>query len=112
MPMTEPERLEYLIKTLEGGNAKAFGIKIGCSESSVSRMRSGKYGIKKKINDILFAYPAVNREWIESGEGYPGDLTIDLVKQHYESKISKTDRIIDNLMKRIDDLEKKLEANQ
>ena len=103
--MTESERIDFLIKALEGGNARAFGKKIGASESSVSRMRSGAFSIKTKINAILSTYPAVNRYWLESGEGYPGDLTIDLVKAHYEAKIHRCETIIDHLTRRIDELE-------
>jgi hypothetical protein len=100
--MTEAERIDFLIKTLESGNAKTFGQKIGASESAMSRMRSGKYGIRKKINAILLAYPAVNRDWLETGEGYPGDLTIDLVRSYYDAKLARAEAIIDLLIKRIE----------
>ena len=103
--MTESERIDFLIKALEAGNARVFGQKIGASESSVSRMRSGKHSIKSKINAILFTYPAVSRLWLETGEGYPGDLTIDLVRAHLEAKITRCETIIDHLTRRINELE-------
>lgn len=109
--MTEPERLELLIRVLEGSNAAEFARKIGVQESAISRMRSGKYGIRKKINSIINAYPAVNREWLESGEGYPGDISIDLVKSHYEKKLKRQEQIIDHLISHIKNLENSIETN-
>ena len=50
----------------------------------------------------------MNRSWLETGEGYPGDLTVDLVKAHYEDKIKRNERVIDNLIGRIEELEKQL----
>ena len=103
--MTEPERIEFLIKSLEGGSGQKFADKVGMSSASISRIRKGDYGIRLKIDAILRAYPSVNRDWLETGEGYPGDLTIDLVKAHYERKIRQNERIIDNLIRRIEELE-------
>lgn len=103
--MTEPERLELLIRVLEGNNAAEFARKIGVQESAISRMRSGQYGIRKKINSIINAYPAVNRDWLESGEGHPGDISIDLVKSYYEKKLKRQEQIIDHLISHINSLE-------
>lgn len=107
--MTESERIEFLIKYLEGGSGQRFADRIGVSHASVSRMRNGGYGIRLKIESILHAYPAVNRRWLETGEGYPGDLTVDLVKAHYQERIEKADKVIDHLMRRIEDLENVLQ---
>lgn len=104
--MTEAERLNLLINVLEGNNAAEFARRIGVQESAMSRMRSGQYGIQKKVNAILKAYPAVNRDWLETGEGYPGDISIDIVKSYYEAKLSRAEAIIDILIKRIEIEEK------
>ncbi len=109
--MTEAERIDYLISTLEHGSGPTFAKKVGISNAAVSRMRNGDYSIRLKIDAIINAYPAVNREWLETGEGYPGNLTIDLVKAHYEKKIRQNERIIDNLIARINELEKQIETN-
>ena len=106
--MTEAERIDFLIAILEGGKAIAFANKIGVSKAQVSKMRRGICTMKHQINSIIAAYPAVNRAWLEKGEGYPGDLTVDLVKAHYESKLHRADNIIDHLTRRIDELEKRL----
>lgn len=105
--MTEAERINYLIGVLENGNGSAFAQKIGVSSPSVSKMRRGVFSIRMKIDSILKAYPSVNRKWLETGEGYPGDLTVDLVKAHYEEKIRRNEVIIDHLTRRIEELEKR-----
>ena len=102
--MSEAERIEYLIKTLESGNATEFARKIGAGKHVVTRMRKGTTGIRLRINDIIAAYPAISRDWLETGKGYPGDLTIDLVKAHYETKLKRAEAVIDNLLKQVDQL--------
>ncbi|MBQ3022903.1 MAG: hypothetical protein IJD91_06255 [Clostridia bacterium] len=107
--MTEAERIEFIIKVLESGNAAEFAKRIGVSKATAVRMRTGTVGIRLRINDILSAYPAINRTWLETGEGYPGDLTVDLVKSHYEQKLKRNEVIIDHLTRRIDELERRNE---
>lgn len=102
--MTEAERIEYLIKTLESGNAAEFGRKVGVAKPIVTRMRKGTTKIRLHINKIIEAYPAISREWLETGEGYPGDLTVDLVKANYEVRLKRAEAVIDNLLKQIDEL--------
>lgn len=106
--MTESERIEFIVQALESGNGAAFGKKIGVSPATVSKMRKGQVGFRLNKEGILAAYPNIRREWLETGEGYPGDLTVDLVRSHYEAKIAKCDMIIDHLMRRIEDLEKRI----
>lgn len=105
--MTESERIDYLIKVLAGGNAAEFAERIGTTRSIVSRIRSPKYPnrITRYVDAIIRAYPAVNREWLLTGEGYPGDLTVDLVKAHYEARLDRADMLIDYLTRRINELE-------
>lgn len=99
--MTEAQRIDYLISVLENGVGSEFAKRIGVSHAAVSKMRNGIFGISKKIDAIIKAYPSVNREWLETGEGYPGDLTIDLVKAHYERKLKRNEQIIDQLLEQL-----------
>lgn len=103
--MTESDRIEFLIKALEGGNGASFAKRIGVDPPTVSKMKKGRIGIRLHTDKILNSYPAVNRDRLESGEGYPGDLTVDLVKAHYQARINKNEMIIDHLIKRLNDLE-------
>ena len=108
--MTEAERIDYLINIFEGGNAAEFGRRIGVSKITAHKMRKGVIGFRLHVNRILEEYPAVNREWLTTGEGYPGDLTVDLVKAHYERKLQRADSIIDHLTRRLDELERQLQG--
>ncbi len=103
--MTEAQRIDYLISVLENGVGSEFAKRIGVSHAAVSKMRNGIFGISKKIDAIIKAYPSVNREWLETGEGYPGDLTIDLVKAHYERKLKRNEQVIDQLLKKLKEYE-------
>jgi hypothetical protein len=51
----------------------------------------------------------VNREWLETGEGYPGDLTIDLVKAHLEAKIRRHEMVIDQLITQLNEYRNNLQ---
>lgn len=106
--MTESERIKLLINLLEGGNASAFAERIGISKANISKMRAGAVSIRLHINSILAAYPAVNRGWLESGEGYPGDISVDLVRSYYEDKLRRNESLIDLLIERNVALEKEL----
>ena len=110
--MTEQERIELLIVNLEGGNGSRFAEKLGTTRATVSRLRNGERGIKFWVNKIVQAYPAVRREWLTTGEGYPGDLSIELVRAKYEEKIRLSERTISNLIKRIEQLEEMMEQNE
>ena len=106
--MTESERIEFLIKSLESGNNSEFARKIDCSLPNLFKMRKGTVGIRLSVAKICKAYPQVNRDWLETGDGYPGDLTIDLVKAHYQAKINRNEMIIDHLIDRIKSLEEQI----
>jgi hypothetical protein len=96
--MTESERIDFLITHLAHGKANIFAARTGMSEANVCKLKNGKIKIKHSVAKILEAYPQVNRLWLETGEGYPGDISIELVKMHYEQKIKRLESIIDKLI--------------
>ena len=108
--MTESERIDYLIEHLTSGNPAEFARMTGISRANVWKMHNGKVGIRLSVKKILAAFPEVNREWLETGEGSPGDISVSAIKEHYEAKLNQCDRIINNLLKRIESLEKELET--
>lgn len=108
--MTEAERIEFLVRHLASGNPAEFARMTGMSRSLVCRILKGEIGIRLRIETILTIFPEVNREWLTTGEGYPGDLSVSVVREHYERKIKTNERIIDNLIKRIEQLEKEIET--
>lgn len=103
--MTESERINLLIKCLAGGNAAEFARAIGTSTPVVSLMRKGSVGIRLQVDKICKAYPCVDRSWLETGEGYPGDISVEYVKAHYSAQIRRCEMIIDHLCRRINELE-------
>ena len=107
--MTEAERVKLLINLLEAGNASAFARKIGISKANISKMRAGTVSLRLHINSILAAYPAVSRAWLTSGQGYPGDISVDVVKSYYEEKLKRNESFMDMLIKRNEELEKELQ---
>lgn len=67
--MIERDRIEYLV-SLEG-SAAAFARKIGTTEASVSKLRSGVFHIGRFAVRIAEAYPSLNCRWLLTGEGEP-----------------------------------------
>jgi transcriptional regulator with XRE-family HTH domain len=109
--MTESERIEFLITHLAHGSANRFADRTGMSKANVSKIKNGEIKIKRSVSKILEAYPQVNRLWLETGEGYPGDISVDFVKSYYERKLKRQEKIIDYLISRINDLENSSETN-
>ena len=100
--LSESERLNYLIKMLEGGNAKAFADKTGIIPSTVSRIRAGKLRLNSKVDTILKAYPTVSRTWLETGEGAPGDISIQFVTEKYDALLQQKEQQIQLLLKELE----------
>lgn len=100
--MTEQERINFLIDTLEGGSSIKFAKRTGIIESSISRMRSGVLGLGKRIEPILEAYPVINREWLSTGIGHPGDLSMDLMKERLYKEIAQRDDTIRVLTRQLE----------
>ena len=44
----------------------------------------------------------MNREWLETGVGYPGDLTVELVRDRLMKVVEDRDRVIKTLAKEIE----------
>lgn len=92
--MTEGERLDFLIKQLEGGNAAEFGRKTGIVKSTICRIRSGQLRLLSKVDTIIRTYPMVERHWLETGEGYCGDLSVEVVRNQMKRIVAEKDSII------------------
>ena len=110
--MTEAERIDFLIRELANNNAATFGAKIGLSRATIAKMRKGSIGIRLNVDAILEAYPQVRKEWLTTGEGYPGDLSVDLVRAHYEAKVRRFEGIVDMLITERNRLQALLESEE
>lgn len=69
--MNEHERIDLLVKMLEGDNAKVFASKTGIPESSLCRLRRGQGRPASYYERITAAYPQVRNKWLYSGIGEP-----------------------------------------
>jgi len=69
--MKENERIDLLVKILEGDNAKAFATKTGIPPSSLCRVRKGQGKPASYFGRILDAYPDVRKGWLYTGDGEP-----------------------------------------
>lgn len=115
---TEGERMALIINALEGGNQRRFGQKVDMLPSTVSRVISGELSLRKHIDKIIRIYPEVSREWLVSGVGYPGDISLDIARTYYEKVIRDRNETIHILSKEIElqqdiirDLQKKLQKS-
>lgn len=69
--MKENERIDLLVKILEGDNAKAFATRTGIPPSSLCRVRKGQGKPASYFGRILDAYPEVRKTWLYTGDGEP-----------------------------------------
>lgn len=92
--MTEGERLDFIIRHLEGGNASEFARKTGIIKSTICRIKSGQLRLLGKADAIIRAYPMVERHWLETGEGYCGDLSVEIVRNQMKRVVAEKDSII------------------
>lgn len=94
--MTEAQRIDYLIKVLEGDNARAFADKIGVSPKTVSYLRHGKTRVGLHADRICAAYPEIRKDWLLVGRGDSG-IPQEKVLSDYESEVERLKRLVDNL---------------
>lgn len=100
--LTEEERIDLLIANLENGMAKKFAEKIGVAPSNITRLRSGEYRLDKFKDRIMAAYPQVSRTWLDTGLGYPGDLSASMIKDRLTDEIAEKDKLIGSLRRELD----------
>lgn len=100
--MTDSEILDFLIKTLEGNNATKFSAKTGITTPVICRIKKGELRLKMRYDQIMQAYPMLNREWLTTGEGYPGDLSIELVRERMQKLLAEKDKTIIALTKELE----------
>jgi len=101
--LSQVEIMEILLRTLSNGNTHDFARMLNVTPSTISRMSNGYIPLTPYYADkICTAFPQVNRDFVLSGKGYPGDLDVQLVKQRYESIISEKNALIRTLRKELE----------
>ena len=58
--------------------------------------------LSKRYDAIMAAYPMLNREFLTTGEGYPGDLSIELVRERMQTLLAEKDRVINTLTRELE----------
>jgi hypothetical protein len=69
--MSEIDRINYLIDTLAGGNARRFAEACEIRPDCLSRIRNGKGVPSFYFPRIMHGYPDVQKDWLYTGEGKP-----------------------------------------
>lgn len=98
------ERILALISYL-GISNREFEIKCGMCNGYINSMRKG-LGLPK-IENVLKAYPNVNREWLVHGEGTM--LRLDATASTEEEEIAKKTDMYKAMMEELARLKKELE---
>ena len=101
--ITEAQRAQYLIDHCCGGSAVNFAKSIGIDKTRMSKIVHGQLRLSGLFDAIIAAYPDVNPQWLRTGEGYPGDLSAELVRARYEKIIEEKDALIRTLQRVIDE---------
>lgn len=103
--MTPSERIDTLVKMLEGNNAKAFAEKTSIPTASLSRVRKGIGRPETYFGRILSAYPNVRKQWLYSGTGEPlkekkekGEVLAKI--ESLEKEVKRLAGLIEELLKR------------
>lgn len=103
--MEERERLDYLIRVLEGNNARVFAEKTGIRTDCLSRARKGINRPSSYFERVLKAYPDVSREWLYDGVGAPlvsmmekSDVLVRL--ERIEEEILRLTGLVELLLKK------------
>ena len=101
--MTEAQRAQYLITHCCGGNATDFAKSIGIEKARMSRIVHGQLRLNRLYDRIMTVYPEVNPRWLSTGEGYPGDISTELVKQRLTRIIEEKEALIRTLQRVIEE---------
>ena len=103
--MNESERLDYLIRVLEGNNARVFAERAGIRTDCLSRARKGINRPSSYFERVLKAYPDVSREWLYDGVGAPFVSMVEksevLVRvERIEKEILRLTRLVELLLEK------------
>ena len=109
----QAERLDIIIRKCAGGRARNLALATGIIDSTISKMCSGVKRLTPYYADkICAAYPALNRDFVESGVGLPGEIDIEYTRAKYLSIIAEKDRQIRLLEKQLEIMQKILEEKK
>ena len=103
--MPRPTKLRpqdaYIMKTIVdegcGGNISMFAAALNINRTSISSVIAGKYSLAPYLDKIRKVFPGVSEKFLETGEGYPGDLSARQVREKLEAVIKEKEAQIARL---------------
>lgn len=103
--MSRPTKLRpqdaYIMKTIVdegcGGNISMFAAALNINRTSISSVIAGTYSLAPYLDKIRKVFPGVSEKFLETGEGYPGDLSARQVRENLEAVIKEKEAQIARL---------------
>lgn len=103
--MSRPTKLRpqdaYIMKTIVdegcGGNISMFAAALNINRTSISSVIAGKYSLAPYLDKIRKVFPGVSEKFLDTGEGYPGDLSARQVRESLEAVIKEKEAQIARL---------------
>lgn len=103
--MSRPTKLRpqdaYIMKTIVdegcGGNISMFAAALNINRTSISSVIAGKYSLAPYLDKIRKVFPGVSEKFLDTGEGYPGDLSARQVRENLEAVIKEKEAQIARL---------------
>lgn len=92
-----------------GGSTKLASLLLGSFSSSISAIMSGKYALAPQLGKIRKAFPLISEDFLETGEGDPGCLSIMQMKDKYDAIIAEKDDTIARLVNEMETQRKVIE---
>ncbi len=80
-----------------GGNISMFAAALNINRTSISSVIAGKYSLAPYLDKIRKVFPGVSEKFLETGEGYPGDLSARQVRENLEAVIKEKEAQIARL---------------
>lgn len=106
--MTEGERLAFIIGEICDGNQSRFARLCGINITEINKIVNGKgdaLGVKLSetyINRICRTFPRVNPDFLRGFSEYPGELSVETIRQEYEKRLAEKEAIIADLRKELE----------
>ena len=102
--MNPAERIDYIVRYLAGNNAREFAKATGIDPATISKLRNGGSNPPFYYARIAKAYPEVNAEWLEKGEGFP--LNSMREKSEISERLDKIERMLTKISKTLERIAK------
>ena len=94
--------MRRIIDEAYGGSTVVASVALKTHSSSISRILSGKYALAPRLDNIRAALPFINEEFLKTGEGDPGCLSVQQTMRRYEKILEGRDEVIARLSKEIE----------